>query len=155
MGSWATRTRSSSSARFVVGVSLAAALVIPLASAAAQSNDWTIPADAATLKSPLEQNEALAARGKSMFASRCRACHGAEGRGNGPSSDPQHPAANLTDPAVASSNADGVLFYKIWNGKRPMPAFRSQLTREEAWALVAFVKTLSGAVPPAAAPPAQ
>jgi mono/diheme cytochrome c family protein len=132
----------------VAGVCLAAALVIPFASAAAQGDDWTIPADAATLKSPLEQTPALVEKGKALFGSRCRTCHGPEGRGNGPSSDQKHPAANLTDPAVAASNPEGVLFYKVWNGRKPMPAFRSQLTRDEAWTLVAFVRTLSA--PPTA-----
>lgn len=136
------RSGSSAPVRFIAGASLAAALVMSIASAAAQGDDWTIPADAATLTSPLDQTPALVARGKTLFGSRCRTCHGPEGRGNGPSSDPKHPAADLTDPAVAQSNPDGVLFYKVWNGKKPMPAFRSQLTRDEAWTLVAFVKTL-------------
>jgi mono/diheme cytochrome c family protein len=127
---------------------LAAALVMSIAGAA-QGGDWTIPAEAATLKSPLEQTPALVARGRTLFASRCRTCHGPEGRGNGPSSDPKHPAANLTDPAVAESNPEGVLFYKIWNGRKPMPAFRSQLTRDEAWTLVAFIRTLGA---PSASP---
>jgi mono/diheme cytochrome c family protein len=37
-----------------------------------------------------------------------------------------------------------VLFYKIWNGRTQptMPAFKGQLTRDEVWAVVAYVKTL-------------
>ena len=141
MARWAT----SGSSRILLRVLLAttAALAMSLASAAAQSDGWNIPADADALRSPLEQTPALVARGRTTYASRCQRCHGPEGRGDGPASDPKRPAANLTDPAIA--NSDGVLFYKVWNGKRPMPAFKSELTRDEVWAVVAFVRTLSAA----------
>ena len=52
--------------------------------------------------------------------------------------------ADLTLAARASANPDGVLFYKVWNGRsRPkMPAFKSQLTKDDVWAVVEYVKTL-------------
>jgi hypothetical protein len=36
------------------------------------------------------------------------------------------------------------VFYKIWNGrKKPkMPAFKDELTKEQAWSIVAFSQTL-------------
>jgi len=101
---------------------------------------WTIGPDAAQLTNPLADTQAVLNRGMAVFASRCRRCHGPEGRGNGPASDPQHPAADLT--AARIDEADGVLFYKVWNGRKPMPAFRSEMTRDEVWTVVAYVKTL-------------
>lgn len=115
----------------------------PVASAlAGRQGEWTIPSGAEQIRSPIEPTPAVLKQGASIFESRCRLCHGPEGKGNGPLSDPAHPAADLTAGARADLAPDGVLFYRVWNGRRPMPAFKSELTREEVWAVVAFVKTL-------------
>ena len=44
-------------------------------------------------------------------------CHGATGSNDGPNSDPFYVNANLTDVTRVEINSDGVVFYKIWNGK--------------------------------------
>jgi mono/diheme cytochrome c family protein len=51
---------------------------------------------------------------------------------------------DLTNPKRAERNSDGVVFYKIWNGrKKPkMPAFKDELTKEQAWSIVAYSQTL-------------
>jgi mono/diheme cytochrome c family protein len=107
-----------------------------------QGTDWTIPANAAELKSPVTSTPEVLKRGTSIFESRCRPCHGPEGKGNGPLSDPAHPAADLTAGVKADWPADGVLFYRVWNGKKPMPAFKSELSQDEVWTVLAYVKTL-------------
>lgn len=108
------------------------------------SQGWNIPVDAARLDSPVLPDKAVLERGRRVYESRCRRCHGAAGRGDGPDRDPDHPPGNLTDPARAPRNPDGVVFYKVWNGRRSpkMPAFKSELSREEVWAVVHYVKTL-------------
>lgn len=58
--------------------------------------------------------------------------------------------ADLTDPDRVVINPDGVVFYRIWNGKggmipsERMPGFgfNQKLQREDIWALVAYVQTL-------------
>ena len=51
---------------------------------------------------------------------------------------------DLTMAARAARNPDGVLFYKIWNGRSAskMEAMSRELTKEQVWALVAYVQTL-------------
>jgi len=46
--------------------------------------------------------------------------------------------------ARAARNTDGTVFYKIWNGRATpkMPAFSEQLSKEQAWTIVAYVQTL-------------
>jgi len=122
-------------------VLLAVALVMTAIGARAQS-DWVIPKEAATLANPLTVNADLLARGARIFQSRCRKCHGPEGKGNGSDSDPKHPAADLTLPEVGMY-PDGVLFYRVWNGRRPMPAFKTELEKNDVWTVVAFVRSLS------------
>jgi mono/diheme cytochrome c family protein len=51
---------------------------------------------------------------------------------------------DLTNGKRADRNPDGVVFYKVWNGrKKPkMPAFSAELSEDEAWAVVAYVQSL-------------
>jgi len=123
---------------------VAAALALALAgTASAQYAGWTIPEAGKDEKSPLKASADVAKKGKSLFGSNCQKCHGPEGKGDGPDSNPNAPAADLTDPFRTELNPEGVLYYKIWNGHPPaMPAFKSKLTKDETWTLVEYLKTL-------------
>jgi mono/diheme cytochrome c family protein len=106
---------------------------------------WTLPANAETEKSPLTVNDTVIAAGKKLFNSKCQRCHGAQGKGDGADADPAHQAdMDLTVKARAARNPDGVVFYKIWNGRSSpkMPAFSEDLSKEQAWQIVAYVQTL-------------
>ena len=112
--------------------------------APAGSDGWHIPEGAAAEHSPMPIDAASIAKGKSLFQAKCQRCHGADGSGRGPDADPAHPPADLTDGSHASRNPDGVLFYKIWNGraKPRMPAMKSEISVNDAWTIVHYVKTL-------------
>ncbi len=111
---------------------------------AQESHGWTIPPDAARLESPVPGDASVVARGRRLYESRCRRCHGPSGRGDGPEAERDEPPGDLADPARAARNPDGVVFYKVWNGRRSprMPAFKTELSRDEVWAVVHYVKTL-------------
>jgi mono/diheme cytochrome c family protein len=121
---------------------------IEIANGAAQAPDgsqgWQIPESAATERNPEPLTAAVLARGAALYKSKCQRCHGADGAGHGPEVDPDHPAGDLTDGRRASRNPDGVLFYKIWNGraKPKMPAMKTDMTRADVWAVIHYVKTL-------------
>jgi mono/diheme cytochrome c family protein len=101
------------------------------------------PAKFAT--NPILTDEASIARGQALYATHCIACHGPEGRGNGPA------AAGLSPPPAdftaghTESHPDGDLYYWIKEGfpGSAMPAFSSQLKDEDVWHLVNHVRRLS------------
>ena len=68
-------------------------------------------------------------------------CHGPLGKGDGPRSDY---ASDLTDDLRTELNTEGVLFYKIWNGRSDprMPVFGDQMSKEQVWAVVAYVQSI-------------
>lgn len=104
---------------------------------------WNIPAGADKEAIPGAVTAATLATGQGVYTANCAKCHGPAGLGDGPDSDPRNPAADLTDPFRGDLNPDGVVFYRVWNGKPPaMPTFSALITREQAWAVVAYVKTL-------------
>ena len=82
------------------------------------SSGWHIPDSAAADRSPLTVSSGDLARGQSLFRAKCQNCHGANGNGHGPDSDPNHPAGDLTDGHAGLRNPDGVLFFKADGQKR-------------------------------------
>jgi mono/diheme cytochrome c family protein len=130
----------------IQAVILTAAIATLMADDKKQSDasDWTIPANAGLEVNPIPASPEILAQGRKIFESRCQRCHGRDGRGHGPEADADHPAGNLTDRLRAAFNPDGVMFYKIWNGRQSpkMPAFRKEdLSKEEVWTVIQYVKT--------------
>jgi mono/diheme cytochrome c family protein len=114
---------------------------------AAQSSasGWTIPPEAETTKNPLTVDATVLASGKAIFKDKCQKCHGPGGRGDGPDADPDaQEDMDLTTAKRAARNTDGVVFYKVSNGrKKPkMPVFKDELTKEQIWAVVSYVQSL-------------
>lgn len=111
----------------------------------ASKGGWTLPPEADTTKNPLTVDAKLLATGKAIFKDKCQKCHGPGGKGDGPDADPDaQEDMDLTRANRAAKNPDGVVFFKAWNGrKKPkMPAFKDELTKDQIWAVVAYVQTL-------------
>ena len=122
-----------------------ASLVFVLGAKAQDTAGWSVPPTGAAEKNPLTINEATIAAGKRLFNDRCAKCHGLRGKGDGPDGDESfHEQMDLTVAARAARNPDGVVFYKIWNGRSSarMPALSKELTKDQVWQIVAYVQTL-------------
>ena len=138
---WFVGSASSASSAVMSSCLIVASLACVLrAFPAAQSKTWTIPDSAANEKNPLAISPAVLKKGESLYKSNCSGCHGRKGLGDGPNVDAKdrtHRPANL----AISRNPEGVVFYKMWNGRKDpdMPEFKSRMTRDEAWAVVAYV----------------
>jgi mono/diheme cytochrome c family protein len=103
--------------------------------------EWQAPADALSLNSPFKDNQDAARIGREFYLQRCADCHGKEGKGNGYLSKTlQKPPTNLASQLV-QANSDGELFWKITNGKSPMPSSRIRFTDEQRWYIVAYLRT--------------
>jgi high-affinity iron transporter len=109
--------------------------------AATNAAGWQIPPSAITEAPP---RTALSSKdvkkGQELFASNCSKCHGAAGHGDGKYGDPDHPPADLTQ----STTPDGVMFYKVWNGRKTpaMPSFKSTMAKDDVWLVVEYAKSL-------------
>ena len=128
-----------------VGVLLAGAVVLRArVQVPDDSEGWQISAAAAAEVNPVAPTPAVLAKGKEIFKAKCQKCHGVTGQGNGPEADPAHSPGDLTDGKRASRNPDGVMFYKIWNGrsKPKMPALKTDISRQDVWTVINYVKTL-------------
>jgi cytochrome c6 len=84
-----------------------------------------------------------AADGKKVFAAKCVACHGADGKGRTPQGKKVHAkdltASKLGDADITRQIVNG---FKDPKGKLLMPSFKTVLTPEEIEAVVKYVKSL-------------
>jgi len=110
-----------------------------------KSGGWTLPPNADDEKNPLAGDAKAVAAGKELYLKTCKRCHGPGGKGDGPDADPDSMQdMDLTQPKRAARNPDGVVFYKIYNGraKPKMPAQKNDLTKDQIWQIVSYVQTL-------------
>src|SRR5580692_10718189 len=120
---------------------------------AAHDKDWPVPAAAAKIKNPVAPTSDNLAAARAIYMDKCANCHGERGAGDGPEADMYTPApASFTDVHMMSEMTDGEIFWKMTEGRKPMPSFKKQLTDEQRWQLVNYVRTLTPKSAPKPAP---
>ncbi len=95
-------------------------------------------------KNPVPADAASLARGAELFNINCTACHGPEGKGNGPVAPflRNKKPIDLTGP-IGISLSDGAIFMTITNGTPGgMPPLNENLTVRERWDVVNYVRQL-------------
>ena len=126
-------------------VATAIATIEPAAKGVQAGGAWTLGEDAETKKNPLAADAKTLASGKAVFKDKCQRCHGPGGVGDGPDADPDaREDMDLTNAKRAGRNPDGVVYYKVLNGRRrpKMPPFKEELTEEQIWAVVTYAQSL-------------
>jgi len=105
-----------------------------------------------TTEFPLPVTEALMARGQERFDIFCATCHGIGGAGDGmvhrrAESLEQGTWTPPTDLATQTviDRPHGYLYNVIANGVRNMPAYGHQISPEDRWAIVAYMRALQRA----------
>ena len=126
----------------------------PVAPEDFSKSTWDLPPDADKTKSTVEPTEASIAAGKELFMTKkgnCIFCHGETGAGNKENlAKLRRVPANLSDHKRMPKLSDGEIFWKITRGiPGIMPGREKQLTEEERWHVVNFVRTLAKEKPKA------
>ncbi len=132
---------------------LALGLALASWAAAHGKKDWPVPQDAHKLKNPVAATGASLAAAKAIFLDDCAQCHGEGGKGDG-SEAPMYDVkpADFTDAYMMGEMTDGEIFWKISEGRRPMPKFKKRLTEEQRWQLVNYVRAFAPKPAPAPKP---
>ena len=99
--------------------------------------EWKAPAEAKAMKNP----EKGVGDAKKAIDANCVPCHGASGKGDGAAAAalPTKPADWTSDKVQKES--DGELFWKISNGRGPMPPWK-HLPEKQRWEIVNYIHTL-------------
>jgi mono/diheme cytochrome c family protein len=115
-------------------------------------NDSTGYRMSAAVKNPFDSiSPAEMAEAQRLFNINCAICHGEKATANGPLATAGHigGVANLTLPIYVDM-ADGTMFHSITYGKNNMGSYASQLTRDQRWMVIKYVRTLQPKAAPAA-----
>jgi mono/diheme cytochrome c family protein len=113
---------------------------------AGEESIWTAPEAEKQKKNPAKGDAASEGRGGDLYRKQCVSCHGESGSGDGPIAERLgFFPGDLTDVEVMKTQTDGEIFWKIANGRGPMPGFKTTMgsTDAQIWDLVNFTRSLS------------
>ncbi len=107
----------------------------------------------AEITDPLEATAANLEEGKRLYNINCSPCHGEKGEGNGqlielpgggdgPYTSRPQPYKTLLPPLK-----DGAIFYSVSYGKNMMGGYGFQLSVNERWQVIHYIKSLAGIAP--------
>jgi mono/diheme cytochrome c family protein len=106
----------------------------------------TVPAPYTGVRNPLPVTAKTVEHGGEVYSAQCASCHGATGYGDGPA------AAGLVPPPanlawlsrMPMSRSDSFMFWTISEGgaqfDTAMPAFKSKLSKDDIWAVTAYIQ---------------
>lgn len=108
-----------------------------------QQTEWKAPESAKSIKNPIPADAVSIAAGKVLYTKECLQCHGKKGMGDGPNAATLDKSPEPINTAKVKNQADGELFWKIKEGRKPMPSTKKNFTDEQRWQVVNYIRTLS------------
>lgn len=124
---------------FILLVSCAAVVFLT----AAQTSKWTAPDAAKKVSNPVPSDANSIAEGKKVYVSDCQKCHGKKGMGDGPNASELDKPLDPLNNASMKGQTDGEVFWKISEGKKPMPSGKKTLTDQQRWQVLNYIRTFA------------
>jgi mono/diheme cytochrome c family protein len=122
----------------------AAATLRDLAPALAGAETSTTSGGASAFELQAQSVSQGPVNGRDIYRTKCAACHGPEGRGNGPAAVAMNPRpTNFTDASRRQATTDLAMGDVIEHGRRAMPAFGRMLSRAQIDSVTAYLRMLS------------
>ena len=115
-------------------------LFFHLLAAVVISQDWVVPAEKRGKLSPFQFSDSIRNSGMQLFNLNCMLCHGIPGKGNFQRLIPP-PGDPATD--KIQHNLDGDLFYKVSEGRGPMPSFKNTLRSQDIWNIISYIRSFN------------
>lgn len=107
-----------------------------------KKSGWIAASSANSLKNPIAGNAASLKEAKTIYSTTCSPCHGEKGRGNGAASAALDPKPADHSSAATQAQTDGAIYWKLTEGRNPMPSYKAMLTDAQRWGLVNYIRTL-------------
>lgn len=101
----------------------------------------------ANLKNPSLITRANLLRGQKMYSTYCAVCHGNRGDGDG-YIVPKFPRPPALHSEKVTKWSDGRIYHVITMGQNAMPSYASQISSEDRWAIINYIRAIQRAVNP-------
>lgn len=105
------------------------------------AHNWMAPENDAKKENPIKINEISINNGKKLFENFCSSCHGPKANGI----SKEITGLNMDTPNLPTrlkNHSDGDFHWKILNGRNDMPSFKEELSENEIWNIINYIKTL-------------
>lgn len=93
------------------------------------------------LANPLPFSKQIIEKGKVRFGTYCSPCHGNAGKGDTRLRD-QFPKPPTLHSDKVRNWTDGNIYHVITNGQNIMPSYEKQISRDDRWAIVHYIRVL-------------
>ncbi len=94
------------------------------------------------LFNPNKSGKSNLLRGEFVFRNFCQVCHGDTGKGDGTVIRKGVPPPPSLQTDKIKKMTDGQMYFIVSNGKGNMASYRSQVSREDIWKAILFIRTL-------------
>ncbi len=103
------------------------------------AHGWMAPQEAAEMKNPVALETESIRRGREVYLDHCAACHGENIEGvKGEESGLDIDTPNLKQ--RLKTHSDGDFFWKINEGRGEMPSFKDELSDEQKWHIINYIR---------------
>ncbi len=118
---------------------LASILLVSLFSfQGAKAEDWTVPSVAKNKQSPYVSNRKNVSKGKKVYMTNCKSCHGDPAKDN---AMPMLPKPTDLGSQAFLVQSDGEIYYKVQTGRATMPTFAKTLSDEAKWMIISYLRS--------------
>lgn len=103
------------------------------------AHSWMAPAEEASKKNPVTGSAKSVERGRAIYQNQCEYCHGDGAKGL----SKMETGLTKNTPNLLKrlkSHSDGDFHWKILNGKGDMPSFKNDLSENEIWDIINYIK---------------
>lgn len=105
------------------------------------AHSWMAPENEAKKKNPIQISDESTNNGQALFIDLCSSCHGLGAVGlSKEKTGLKKDTPNLSN--RLKTHSDGDFHWKILNGKADMPSFKDELSEQEVWNVINYIKTL-------------
>lgn len=128
--------------REILSILFIVSTILPTGLLQAQTQ-WNSPKEVENLRNPYANNTTILKDAKVIYTTNCVPCHGTKGKGDGAASAALNPKPADHSSDKVQKETDGSLFWKISEGRNPMPPYKTALTETQRWELVDYIRTLA------------
>jgi len=103
---------------------------------------WPVPKDAAEMKNPVAVSPAILKKARASTTTIALSAMATEATAKEKARRHSRSAPLISPDALLTLAAtDGELFYRMSQGRPPMPTFRGKLSEDQRWGLVHYIRT--------------
>lgn len=104
---------------------------------------WPCPESYAKMENPIKADKGILAAGKDVWERNCKSCHGKYGKGDGVKSKNLDISCGDFSSEEYQSKSDGELFWRVTQGRKPMPTNKDKISDIERWSVILYTRTFA------------